>query len=146
MRYDRSVITAPPGFLEMERTVVLHRPPAPVGTVARVGGTTAPPRPSLVVARRRAHDELAPVAARMCDELARMVTGTLTCDALTFDDGAEGRVIALTFDVLPTLAARQWIALRCDAEWTTTGTYTAPVALANEAEALLALRSLGRAP
>ena len=51
-------------------------------------------------------------------------------------------LVALTFDVMPALTARQWIAVRCDAEWSVTATYTAPIALANEDEARAALRTL----
>ena len=128
------MIVAPPGFLEMEHTVVLQRPLPGVGAVLRAGATEASPRPSLVVTRRRVHDD--------GEKLARVVTGALTCDSFVFADRREGRLLSLTFDVQPGLTARQWIAVRCDHEWTTSATYTAPLAIADEAEAVAALRSL----
>lgn len=136
------MIVAPPGFLEMEHTVVMHRPLPGVGAVLRAGATEAPPRPSLVITRRRAHDDVEKLARRMCDELARVVTGALTCDSFVFADRREGRLMSLTFDVQAGLTARQWIAIRCDHEWTSSATYTAPLAIANEEEAIAALRSL----
>ena len=126
----------------MEHTVVMHRPLPGVGAVLRAGATEAPPRPSLVVTRRRAPVDVEKLARRMCDELARVVTGALTCDSFVFSDRREGRLMSLTFDVQAGLTARQWIAIRCDHEWTSSATYTAPIAIANEQEALAALRSL----
>ena len=138
------MIAAPPGFVQVEQTTVLHRPPADPGAVRRAKGSEPPPRPSIVIVKRRGAADAAPLATRMCDELLRVVPGARVPadEEFEFDDGGAGRLVALTFDVMPALTARQWIAVRCDAEWSVTATYTAPIALANEDEARAALRTL----
>jgi len=135
----------------MEATRIWHRPPPAAPPLATAHSVAAPPRPSLVVSRRRASDsgiDVVDVASRIVDDVLRVIPGARshTCEPFRFDDGAEGRIIKLAFDLSPGLSAHQTIAVRSDSEWTHTATFTAPAAQLTDVDhqdALSSMRALG---